>query len=281
MYLLFDIGGTKTRFAVSPDGQHFENVKIVHTPQDYSDGLEMFRNIKNELVGGGPLQAIVGSIAASFNRTGTELSGGGPQIQNWLHKPIKHNLETILGAPAYIVNDTMMGGLAQAHFGPAQGKEISVYITVSTGIGGARIVDGKIDKNALGFEPGWQIIDAGNALCRGWSERGLLGDYVGGMGIERNEGRKPEDIHDEAFWRGRAEFLALGLYNITLMWSPDIITIGGPIMQQLPLDYTEKYYRDVLKNIFPHEQPQTALAQFGDEMGLWGALAYIKVYELL
>ena len=279
MYLLFDIGGTKTRITLSRDGETFEKPRIITTPTDYMEGINAFRTIKEELVGNENISIAAGSVSASFNREGTRLTGGGLQITDWLGKPIKQDMEQALGCSVYMVNDTMMGGLAQAHLGPGKNHGIVVYITVSTGIGGARIVDGKIDRNAFGFEPGQQIIDAGNALCHGWSKQGFLTDYISGMGIEKNEGRKPEDIHDEAFWRSRADFLAIGLYNITTMWSPDIIAVGGSIMKSISFEYLEEKYRDVLKNTFPNEQPLLAPAEFGDEMGLYGALVFIKEYN--
>ena len=278
MYLLFDIGGTKTRIALSRDGETFEEPRIIPTPTNYEEGINAFRTIKEELAPEGVVVA-AGSVSASFNRDGSRLTGGGEQITDWLGKPIKQDMERALGCSVYMVNDTMMGGLAQAHLGPGKNHSIVVYITVSTGIGGARIVDGKIDRNAFGFEPGQQIIDAGNALCKGWSKQGFLTDYISGMGIEKNERKKPEDIHDEAFWRSRADFLAIGLYNITTMWSPDIITVGGSIMKSISFEYLEEKYRDVLKNTFPNEQPLLAPAEFGDEMGLYGALVFIKEYN--
>lgn len=281
MYFLFDLGGTKTRCAISRDGKVFERTTIVPTPQDYGDGIDMFATIKRELenVPEG-FTAVVGSAAASLSEDGASLAGGGPQIKNWLNKPLRDDLSALFQAPVHIENDAMMGGLAQAHFGPAQGHGISAYLTVSTGVGGARIVDGKIDRHTFGFEPGWQTIDAGNALCNGWSTHGLLADYVSGMGIAKNTGAEPETIHDAAFWRSRAELLALGLYNLTLFWSPEIIVVGGSIIQSLPLDHVEETYRGMLGNIFPSRQPQLVRAHFGDEMGLWGALAYIKAYDI-
>jgi predicted NBD/HSP70 family sugar kinase len=190
---------------------------------------------------------------------------------------LKNDLEELFQAPIHIVNDAMMGGLAQSHFGPAQGYAVSVYMTVSTSVGGARIVDGKIDRHTFGFEPGWQIIDGGNALCDGWSERGFLADYVGGHSIEKRHGMKPKDIDDALFWRSRAELLAIGLYNVTLMWSPEVITVGGSIMEKIPFDHLERTYRSLLETVFSNEQPALVPAQFGDEMGLWGALGYIKI----
>ena len=279
MYLLFDIGGTKTRFAVSQDGETFEEPLIVSTPTNYKEGINLFSDIKKELVGEEKLVISVGSIAASFNRDSSKLTGGGSQIAGWLGKPIKYDLEKTLECPVYMVNDTMMGGLAQAHLGLGKGHSIVVYVTVSTGVGGARIVDGKIDRNSFGFEPGRQIIDAGNALCQGWSEKGFLVDYISGRAIEKNKGVKAEDIHDEEFWKSRADFLALGLYNITTMWSPNIIVVGGSIMKSIPFGYLEEKYREVLKNTFPSEQPILAPAEFDDEMGLYGALVFVKEYK--
>lgn len=279
MYLLFDIGGTKIRIAISRDGETFEEPRIVSTPNNYEEGINLFSAIKKELIGEEKLVVVTGSVAASFNKEGTKLTGGGSQITDWLEKPIKYDMEKIFGCPVYMVNDTMMGGLAQAHLGPGRDHGIVVYVTVSTGVGGARIVDGKIDRNAFGFEPGQQIIDAGNALCKGWSKQGFLADYISGMAIEKNEGRKPEDIHDEAFWKSRADFLAIGLYNITTMWSPNVIVVGGSIMKSIPFEYLEEKYREILKNTFPNEQPSLTLAEFGDEMGLYGALAFVKEYN--
>lgn len=282
MYLLFDIGGTRTRMVLSEDGRTLSDEKIVfETPQSYDEGLKTFAKNARELLKDAPtLKAVVGGVAASFNRSGSQLIGGGVQIKDWLQKPLKSDLESISNSKVFITNDTMMGGLAQSYFGPAKGYQISVYVTISTGVGGARIVDGKIDHNALGFEPGWQIIDGGNALSKGWSERGYLADYVGGMGILRNEKKRPQDIDDILFWESRADLLAIGLYNMTTMLSPDIITLGGPMMRSIPFGYLEKKYRELLHKVFPIEQPVLKLALFGDDVGLYGALAYIQTYGI-
>ncbi len=280
MYLLFDIGGTKTRIAFSQDGVSFDTPFIFPTPQSYNEGISTILSIKEKYAHGNMFCAAIGGIAASFDRDKEQLVNGGKQIQDWLNKPIKHDLERAFGCPVYIHNDTMLAGLAQAHFGPAQGYKISVYITVSTGVGGAVIVNGKIDDNTFGFEPGWQIIDAGNALCNGWSEKGYLTDYISGMSIEKNKLQKPQDIKDDAFWRSRADFLAMGLHNITIMWSPEIITLGGSIMKSLPFQYLEEKYTETISNVFPFQQPILKKADFSDTAGLHGALAYIKAYEV-
>ena len=43
MHLLFDIGGTRTRVALSKDGLGFEEPIIFSTPQDFSQGIQQLK----------------------------------------------------------------------------------------------------------------------------------------------------------------------------------------------------------------------------------------------
>ena len=74
-----------------------------------------------------------------------------------------------------IANDTAVVGLGEAHRGAGIGYNIVTYITVSTGVGGTRIVDGRIDRRIYGFEPGHQTIDIDNSVWEG-SASGQLED---------------------------------------------------------------------------------------------------------
>jgi len=289
MYALFDIGGTKTRIAVSKDLKSFSEPIVIQTPQSFEEGIEAISKITKELVGNETLKAAAGGIAASVNREKTELVGGGSNITDWLRKPLKRRLEEVLGCPVSIENDTAMGGLAQVAYGPAQGKEIAVYVTVSTGVGGCRFVNGKIDKSALGFEPGWQIIGNPEILVKdrplqeeGWLEgycsKGYLMSHIGGACTEKEEGKKPYEITDKDFWDNKAKLLAYGLHNIYTLWSPDIIVIGGSMTNEIgiSIEATHHYLSKTLSAVFPGIEPKLVPAEFGDEMGLWGAMAYLK-----
>ena len=44
-YALYDIGGTKTRVAISRDGVNFEEPQIFNTPKDYRDGIKKIADI--------------------------------------------------------------------------------------------------------------------------------------------------------------------------------------------------------------------------------------------
>ncbi len=285
MYILFDIGGTKTRIAASKDLGSFTEPIIFPTPQNFEEGIALIAKTVQENYGGEPVQAAAGGIAASPNREKTKLVSGGPNIADWINKPIKDRLSEALNAPVYIENDTAMGGLAQVHFGPAKGYEIAVYVTVSTGVGGCRFTDGKIDKSALGFEPGWQIIGS-HEMCAcssseewlsGFCAPGFLMSHIGGKCVEGQEGKKPHEILDVEFWDKKARLLAYGLHNISTMWSPDIIVVGGSMMNKIgiPLFKSKSYLEETLKHVSP-KMPEIVPADFGDEMGLCGAMAYLK-----
>jgi len=286
MYILFDIGGTKTRIAASHDLESFSDPIIVSTPKSFEEGIKVITKIVKDLCGNELLEAAAGGIAASLNREKTELVGGGPNISDWLRKPIKHRLEEVLGCTVSIENDTAMGGLAQVTYGPAQGVEIAVYMTVSTGVGGCRFVNGKIDKSALGFEPGWQIIDLpsahqtakGEDWLSGYCKPGYLISQIGGTCVEKTEGKKPYEITDESFWEEKAKLLAYGLHNVYALWSPDVVVVGGSMTNKIgiSLEQTHKYLTKTLHSVFPVVLPKIIPAEFGDEMGLWGAMAYIK-----
>lgn len=287
MYVLFDIGGTKTRIAVSDDLESFSDPVITETPQDYTEGIQLVKNTVAELCGDTPITAAVGGFAASFNREKTKTVAGGANVPDWVGRSIKHDLEEALNTTVHIENDTAMGGLAQIAYGPASGKEIVAYITVSTGVGGSRFVNGNIDVSAFGFEPEWQIVanplvcthtyGDGEWLSKNHCSNGYLVNYVGGTCTETHEGKKPYDITDADFWEWKAKMLAYGLHNIALLWSPDMIVVGGSMMNKvgIPLDHVKGYLAETLGNV-TDTLPDIVPAQYGDEMGLYGAMEYCK-----
>lgn len=58
----------------------------------------------------------------------------------------------------FLANDADLVGLGEAVYGAGKGYKVVAYFTVSTGVGGARIVNKRIDKGVFSFEPGWQYV---------------------------------------------------------------------------------------------------------------------------
>ncbi|MDP2641396.1 MAG: ROK family protein [Candidatus Yanofskybacteria bacterium] len=280
MYLLFDIGGTKTRVALSKDGKDIEEPVIANTPKDFEQGMELFSQILQKLVGNVQVQGAAGSMTGPLNKekSGTVRS---PNLPQWAGKPLKQRLENIIKAPVLLENDGALVGLGEATRGAGQGKDIVAYLTVSTGVGGARIVRQRIDESAQGFEPGHQIINvASNDIC-GCGTKGDLEIIVSGGGVEKKTGKQATEFsQDDPLWEELAEWLAVGLNNTIVHWSPDIVVLGGSMMTgnpRIPLESVKKHLKEKL-TIYP-ESPELALAQLGDFSGLYGALILLQQQE--
>lgn len=264
MYLLFDIGGSKIRLATSIDGQTISAPVILPTPQNFTEAMELLEKEAVNITNSQKIRGCAGGVAGPLDPSKSTLINA-PNLPDWKNKPLKASLEKIFETPVFLENDAALVGLGEATHGAGAGRKIVAYLTISTGIGGARIVDGKIDTNSLGFEPGHQII----------SLDGLeIESYVSGIAIERRFGLKPEEIHDPSIWSSIAQTIAIGLNNTMVYWSPDIIVLGGGLMKKIDLGVVKSHVQSIV-TIFP-KLPEIEKAKLGDEGGLYGALEYLR-----
>lgn len=272
MHILFDIGGTHTRVALHRDGNAFETPVIFETPTLYADGVAKLIATITELLKGEKVQSIVGGIAGLVDRETGELESSH-NLPDWAGKPLSVDLVTAFGANVFLENDSAMVGLGEAHFGSGKGFPIVAYITISTGVGGARIVDGQIDEHVTGFEPGQQIIDIDGSVFSAGKDTNL-GDYISGKAVEARTGKRPSEITDKVFWDDIAKALAYGLNNTIVHWSPSVVVLGGSMMHDvgIPIDVTDKYLTEIMTGY--SSVPPLAKAELGDLGGLYGALAY-------
>ena len=264
------------RLAVSKDGKSFGEPKIVTTPKDFMEGMRLFERLARELLGDAKPEAVAGGIAGPLDGEHTMLVSS-PHLSSWTGEPLKRELEKRFGMPVYLENDAAIVGLGEVIHGAGRGYDIVVYITVSTGVGGARFVDGKIDRNAMGFEPGHQIIDMNGAVCPGCKKKGYLGRYVSGAAVEQRFGKHPAEITDEKTWEELARWLAVGLNNSIVHWSPNIVVLGGSMMLKSPGISIErvKVHLEKINHIFP-KLPILKTAELKDLGGLYGALVLAK-----
>jgi predicted NBD/HSP70 family sugar kinase len=283
MYIFFDIGGTKTRIAASNDCLSFGEPIKIDTPKDFNAGIEEFKRIATDLSGGERIEYAGGGVAGPLDKDHSKLLNS-PNLPGWIEKPLKEELEKALGASVVLQNDTAVVGLGEAHHGAGKGDEIVVYITVSTGVGGVRIVNGFIDKGRFGFEPGHQVIDMDGGVCPECNVSkshpdgvGHLEGYVSGTATANRFGKKAYEIdQSDPVWDELAYFLAVGLNNTIVHWSPDIVVLGGSMMvgdPAIPLDKVMEYLKKELK-IFP-EHPILKKAELKDEGGLYGAMVLV------
>jgi predicted NBD/HSP70 family sugar kinase len=273
-YILFDIGGTKTRVAVSEDLQTLAEVSSFKTPNDFEEGVRLIHEHASKLTTT-PIRAIAGGIRGTLNDDRDAIVYDSV-LTKWIDEPLQSALEKVFGTTVHIENDAALAGLGEAHFGAGKGIDIIAYHTVSTGVGGVKIEDGKIDDHHIGFEPGHQILDIDKTIL-GDDIEPTLENLVSGTALELRMGVKPYDIaQDDAIWDQLALYLAHGLRNTVLYWSPDAIVLGGSMIVGDPrilLDDIIKHTNAVLgENI---ECPLIVDAKLGDNGGLYGAMALL------
>lgn len=268
--LVFDIGGTKMRAAVCRDGVTLEEPMIVRNKEGFEEGMALAAQLGEQVLEGARPQRVVVGIAGVLSTGGASLFYT-PHLPQWEGKPLLERLRDAFRCPIRIENDAALAGLGEAVYGAGRGQAIVAYLTVSTGIGGARIVEGRIDAKAVGFEPGHQVIREDER------EEGELERLVSGTAIGSRFGIAPRDLADKKILRELARTLAVGVSNTILHWSPDIVVMGGSIMtgeNPVPIREVEAAVREKLSYL--PRIPAFALAKLGDVAGLHGALAYAR-----
>jgi len=277
-YVLFDIGGSKTRVAISEDLQTIVDSVRFDTPKKFSDGVRKITDEALKLAKDNHIRGIAGGIRGVLDdEKGCIVRDPGGHLSSWVDEPLLEHLKKELGAEVYLENDAALIGMGEAVFGAGQGHEIVVYHTISTGVGGAKIENGMIDDYSHGFEPGHQILDIDHTIL-GEDVDPTLENLISGTAVERRMGMKPYDIpQGDAIWDQLAMYLAYGLRNSILYWSPDAIILGGSMIVGDP--------RILLENIVSHtnialgeviEAPIILDATLGDDGALYGAIALLQ-----
>ena len=266
MYLIFDIGATKTRIAVTNDRKHFSDPVIFDTKPEYEDGMKYFIKEARKLTPKN-INGIAGGITGTLDAERVSLTRS-PNLPGWVEYPLEEDLREEFKCPVFIENDAAIVGLGEAVAGAGIDEDIVMYITVSTGVGGARIVSGEIDEHSYGFEPGAEIIDFQNTLE----------DLVSGSAVEKRFGKKPyEIVQSDHIWDELAEKLAYGIHNSIVHWSPDVIVLGGSMIVGDPAIKISdvRKHLSVISKVYP-KLPKINKATLGAVGGLHGALQYLN-----
>jgi glucokinase len=124
---------------------------------------------------GGPLDVATGRIL------------GAPNLPGWNDVPIVARVEAALGRPAVLENDATAAALAEWRWGAGAGASNLVYLTISTGIGGGVIADGRVLRGAHGnaAELGHLSVRYDGWLCPGCGRRGCPEAFASGTNIAR------------------------------------------------------------------------------------------------
>lgn len=273
MFFAIDIGGTKTKIAASkalPDIQEF---KIFDTKNDLSAQVHKVEDYLSRMASHEKIDAIVIGLAGYFDRVKNRFvrSRDYPELNG---KKANTFFEKYKDVPVYGANDAQLAALGESVLGAGKKYKRVVYITLSTGVGGALIENKKFSDMVLNFEPGHHIVDKTSEVSDGFNIKGTLESFVSGTSFERQYGMLPSECEDTKIWDDYAQNLGMGLWNIYCFWYPEVIILGGGVTAKFD-SFIEKT-RLRFNEFKILEAPEITKSFFGDGAGLAGGLVYLQ-----
>lgn len=260
--LALDIGGTKLAAGlVDPDGR-VRSFLVEPTPAGAGPGpvLDLLFSLgRKAVVDAGadwPIVAAVGIGCGGPLDAERGVVQAPPHLPGWRDVPVTELAERAFGLPAALDNDGTAAAEAEHRFGAGVGTRQMVYLTLSTGVGGGAVLDGRVYRGATGngAELGHVVVDRHGRECRGCGGRGCLEAYVSGTSIAERARESLEPDSGSAMarvdpltasevaalaaagdplavrvWRQTTEALGVGLTSIVNMLEPELVVLGGGV----------------------------------------------------
>jgi len=274
-YVGLDIGGTKFLVAAADvDGRVLRRVQRP-TPDGLNDGLDLLNDMVDSVGGGQPLAGMGAAIGGPLDwQSGVVSPLHQPQ---WRDVPLKAIMQERWGCPFHVDVDTNVAALGEYHFGGERAPRL-LYLTLSTGMGGGFMVDGRLYRGMRGGHPEVAHMCI-NARCSNpdavQCECGVpdcLEALVSGNGIRRVYG-KPAERLTEPEWQEVEYNLGQGLRNLAAIYHPDVIVLGGGVALgrgEKLVQAAGRVMREHLRLVAP---PDVRLSRLGYDTALMGAIA--------
>ncbi|MBA3974295.1 MAG: fructokinase [Candidatus Solibacter sp.] len=238
LYGAIEAGGTKFVCAVGGSATDLRDIRRFSTSHN---PLETMAEVMGYLKGHGPLKAVgiatFGPIDYPSGRITTT-----PKLA-WRDFPLRDSVRRAFGVPVGFDTDVNAAAIAEARYGAGQGLENFIYITVGTGIGGGAVVGGKPVHGLLHPEMGHLLVRP--VACAEMPEmpKGVcpyhgncLEGLASGPAIQARWGRPGHELPpDHPAWREQADYLAQACHNLACTLSPQMIVLGGGVMDQAHL----------------------------------------------
>lgn len=217
---------------------------------------------------------------------------------HWNRVAIKKELQARLNHPTLpimIEKDTNMAVLGEYYFGQDRQYSNLIYITVSTGIGGGIIINDRLYRGANGGagEIGHLVVKPNGERC-GCGQYGCLEALASGRAIAKQAqeriiqvgfphiGSKEVGelarqgnslaiaILDEAL-----DNLARGLANVVNLFNPNIMVLGGGVIEGLQDLWLDRLVEKVLGSVFKlnAQNLKIEMTKLGGDIGLYGCVA--------
>jgi glucokinase len=309
-----DIGGTKIYVGVID----LESGQVVTTARKRTHperGVDFFTQRLQDVIasaiegaklpdGAKPVSMGVG-VAGQVDRERGVILGAPNLAQGLVNLEIGKLLSQRFGIPVAIGNDVEVAALGELHFGNGRDVPDFVYVSVGTGVGGAIVRNGQIERGATGTagEIGHTIVQYDGRFC-GCGGRGHLEAYASRTAVTRvlraemSRGRKTklsdllspgdpsirskmlakavdegDDLVTESLIEA-ADYLGAGIGSLATFYNPQRVILGGGLVEAIPMFFDHAVLR-------AHEAALPAATRnlditrtiLGDNAGIVGAAA--------
>ncbi len=155
----------------------------------------------------------------------------------WAYADIRGEIERALDALVFIDTDVNGAALGESLWGAGQGRDPLVYITVGTGIGGGLLFKGQPVHGLLHPEMGHMRLPHDLAADPFPGACPYHGDCLEGMAagpaLAKRWGQPGQTLPpDHPAWALEARYLALAVANLTFTLAPQIVILGGGVLDQ-------------------------------------------------
>lgn len=226
----------------------------------------------------------------------------------WKDVPVKKTLEDAFGCPAVVGNDVDVGVFGEYKFGAGRGANCVVGIFPGTGIGGGCVYEGKLIQgaNCTAMEIG-HIPVASDGPLDGAGNTGTLESLASRLAISsqaaaaayrghapalrEHAGTDISNIRSAALAKSVGEdaavreivlaaiqHLSLGVVTMVHLLAPDVIVLGGGLVEAMPELFVGEVTRVTRQRVLPAYRDAFRIvpAELGDDAGVMGAAAWAR-----
>ena len=217
-----------------------------------------------------------------------------PNLPGWAGIPLKRILTKASHLPVFVANDANVAVLGEHLFGAGKNTQDLLYITVSTGIGGGIMINGKLYEGAgsVAGEIGHISIIPEGRKC-GCGGRGCLEAYASGTAIARfyRDAKKKKvagaievglaaRVGDKLAiesYRQAGYYLGIGIANLMNILNPEKIVIGGGVLKSAHRIFWKTMVRSARQHAWPEafSTAKIVRSQLRGQVGSLGALALV------
>jgi predicted NBD/HSP70 family sugar kinase len=267
MTLAIDIGGTKTLVEQYDDKNELIYTNKFPTPPDYPEFLVKLKDCLRQLeIDSGAICVI--ALPAKIDRQ-THIAESFGNL-NWENIDIVNDLSSVLSCEIIIENDTKLAAIHAADSVRDKYSHV-LYVTISTGIGTALVIDGVLDDGVIESELGHMYLEHEGEMVM-WER------FASGSAILNKYGKLAKDITSEADWSCIAHNIALGIHIAIAAYAPECIMLGGGVSEHfdkfnVPLLSTLEKMRNPML-----ESPVIMQTPSPEKAVILGELIYAKKY---